>query len=186
MTKNYNHTIAVNLKTLREKRNLSLEKAAKITGVSKSMIARLERGDVNPTVSLMLKLADGFQVTFTELLYEKKRDSTVIKKSDTNPQESDYGRFRDYPVLPYNSERRFEVHMVEIDPAGSYEANPHSDGSEEFLTVAKGNVSITVGNMSHKLSAGDSILFKADLGHSYKNPGKKTCRLNIIIHYPAI
>ncbi len=186
MAENYNLIIADNLKSLREKRNLSLEKTAKITGVSKSMIARIEHGDVNPTVSLMWKLATGFQVSFTELMYKPRAEIDVIKKNSISPLESDYGRFRNYPVLPYNSERRFEIYMIEIDPQGSHDADPHTAGSEEFLTVSKGNIIIIINNVKHKLAAGDSIRFKADLNHSYQNPGKKTCRLNLIIHYPNL
>jgi len=186
MAENYNLIIAQNLKLLREKRNLSLDKTAKITGVSKSMIARIERGDVNPTVTLMWKLANGLQVSFTELMYRQKPDIEVIKKGSLKPLEDDYGRFRNYPVLPYNSDIRFEVYLIEIDSLGSHDAKSHPVGAEEFLTVSKGNVTITVHNEKHKLSVGDSIRFKADLSHSYLNPGKKTCRLNVIIHYPSL
>lgn len=186
MAENYNLIIAENLKTLREKRNLSLEKTAKLTGVSKSMIARIEHGDVNPTISLMLKLANGFGISFTELMYKPIAEIEVTRKGEIKPVEGDYGRFRNYPVLPYNIERRFEVYMIEIDPISSHDAPPHPAGTEEFLTVFKGSATITTNNESHKLSAGDSIRFKADTNHSYSNPGKKTCRLNSIIHYPFI
>jgi len=186
MSENYNLIIAENLKALREKRNLSLDKTAKITGVSKSMIARIERGDVNPTVTLMWKLANGLQVSFIELMYRPKPEIEVIKKGSLKPLEDDYGRFRNYPVLPYNSDKRFEVYMVEIDPQGSHDTQPHPAGTEEFLTVSKGSITLTINNKKHKLSAGDSIRFKADLSHSYLNTGKKACRLNLIISYPAL
>ena len=44
--------VANNLKALREERRLSLDAVAKLTGVSKSMIGQIERGEVNPTISL--------------------------------------------------------------------------------------------------------------------------------------
>ena len=51
--------IADNIKAVRESRKLTLDAAAKKTGVSRSMLAQIERGDVSPTISVLWKLADG-------------------------------------------------------------------------------------------------------------------------------
>ena len=45
-----NLIVAKNIKRLREERNLSMDELAKLSGVSKSMLAQVERGDGNPTL----------------------------------------------------------------------------------------------------------------------------------------
>ena len=45
-----NAVLAENLRRMRENRRLSLDAVARLTGVSKSMLGQIERGEVNPTV----------------------------------------------------------------------------------------------------------------------------------------
>jgi XRE family transcriptional regulator, regulator of sulfur utilization len=56
-----NIIIARNLKRLREDRKLSLDNVAKLSDVSKSMLFQIERGEVNPTVSTVLKISNGLK-----------------------------------------------------------------------------------------------------------------------------
>ena len=43
--------IALNLKRIRKSKNMSLDMLAERTGVSKSTLGQIERGESNPTVS---------------------------------------------------------------------------------------------------------------------------------------
>ena len=60
--------IAENVRALRLARGLTLEEAARLTGVSRSMIAQIERAEVNPTISVLWKIAGGYRVSFSSLL----------------------------------------------------------------------------------------------------------------------
>ena len=51
--------IGANVKAARERRKLTLDAAALLTGVSRSMLAQIEKGDVNPTISVLWKIANG-------------------------------------------------------------------------------------------------------------------------------
>ena len=57
-------TIANNLVHLRKKRGLSLDKVAELTGVSKAMLAQIEKGKSNPTVTTLGKLPMGCKYLF--------------------------------------------------------------------------------------------------------------------------
>src|SRR5690554_5668235 len=60
--------IAKNLKAIRESKKLSLEKVAELTGVSKTMIGQIERGESAPTITTIWKIANGLKVSFTSLI----------------------------------------------------------------------------------------------------------------------
>ena len=64
--------IAVNLRRIRKAKNMSLDMLADRTGVSKSMLGQIERGESNPTVSTIGKIVEGLKVPFEQLLYEKE------------------------------------------------------------------------------------------------------------------
>ena len=56
-----NELIAENLKDIRKGKGLSLEQVSSLTTISKSMLSQLERGEVNPTISTVYKLAAVFR-----------------------------------------------------------------------------------------------------------------------------
>jgi transcriptional regulator with XRE-family HTH domain len=49
--------IAENLKRLRLERNLSLGQLAELFDVSKVMISQIKKGDINPTINTIWKIA---------------------------------------------------------------------------------------------------------------------------------
>ena len=52
-----NRAVAENIKRIRKSKKLSLERTAALSGVSRSMLSQIERGDYSPSVTLALKLA---------------------------------------------------------------------------------------------------------------------------------
>ena len=65
--------IAFNLKRIRKSKNMSLDMLAERTGVSKSMLGQIERGESNPTVSTIGKIVEGLKVPFEQLIYIGKK-----------------------------------------------------------------------------------------------------------------
>ena len=93
-----NKIIAQNVKKLREKRKLTLDAASEITSVSRSMLAQIEKGDVNPTISVLWKIAGGYKVSFTSLL-EQDLQSSVDVVPAAEPLNEDGGRYLNYPAF---------------------------------------------------------------------------------------
>jgi len=174
--------IAGNLKTLRMERKLSLDSVAKLTGVSKSMISQIEKGEVNPTVSIMWKLANGFKVSFTKLMNEEDTDVEVVKLSEDKVLFEDSGKVKCHPVFSFDSDRRFETFYVEIEEEGVVKADGHNSGAQEFITMFEGVLIINTNNRNYRLSAGESIRFKADVAHNYF--AEEHCKFSQVIYYP--
>src|ERR687889_133167 len=55
------------VRELRRGRGLTLEELAELSGVSRAMISKLERGEKNPTLVVAAKLAEGLGVTLSRL-----------------------------------------------------------------------------------------------------------------------
>ncbi|MFJ7935812.1 helix-turn-helix domain-containing protein [Sporosarcina sp. NPDC096371] len=176
--------IAKNLKSLRESKKLSLEKVAELTGVSKTMIGQIERGESAPTITTIWKIANGLKISFTSLINNPQPDTIVVSKNDIQVLSEDDGKYRVYPHFPFEDDKRFEIYTVEIDPGGFLSADAHMDATEELLTVFDGELSIRVNNEEYNVGSGDSIRFKADRYHSYQNPGKIVTRLSMVLYYP--
>jgi transcriptional regulator with XRE-family HTH domain len=178
-----NLIVAGNLKTIRENRKLSLDQVAKLTGVSKSMLGQIERGEVNPTISVVWKIANGLKVSFTSLLDQAKSDVEIVRKAGISPLIEDEDRFFNYPIFTFDESRRFEQYLIDIRPGGSIDAEPHLMGTEEFITAIGGTVLISVAGREFRLEDGDSIHFRSDVSHSYRNDSDRNVLLHMTIYY---
>ncbi len=69
------HNIAVNLKRIRTSKGMSLDVVAEQTGVSKSMLAQIERGTANPSIGVLGKIVSGLRLDFNELIQTPPLDS---------------------------------------------------------------------------------------------------------------
>lgn len=175
--------IAANIKRLREQRKLTLDAAASVTGVSRSMLAQMEKGEVNPTISLLWKVANGYKVSFTSLVEEKNTAVSVLRLADLQPLKGDEGRYWNYPIFTFDEQKLFETYRIVIEAGGSLSAQPHLRGAVEYITVFAGEVGITAGEGHVQLSKGDSIRFRADVPHAYQNAGTETAELSMLIYY---
>jgi XRE family transcriptional regulator, regulator of sulfur utilization len=180
---NLNMLVATNLKRIREDRKLSLDNVAQMTGVSKSMLGQIERGESNPTVTTVWKIANGLKTSFTELMRTSQGDAVIVKRDSMEHLVEDNGKYRLYPYFPYENEREFEMYGVEIEKGGYLSADAHGEGTEEFITVFDGELTLRVGNEEFTVSQGDSIRFKADRPHSYHNSGAELTKISMVIYY---
>lgn len=175
--------VAANARKLREQKKLTLDAAAAVTGVSRSMLAQIEKGEVNPTISVLWKIANGYKVSFTSLLENRGGEVAVIRQDKIRPLSEDGGRYLNYPIFAFNEKKQFEIYRIVIEENGFLAAAPHLPGSEEYITIFSGEAEISVSDQTFRLSKGDSIRFYADAPHTYKNTGTGAAELSMLIYY---
>lgn len=175
--------IAENLKKIRKKKKISLETAAEMTGVSKSMLGQIERGESSPTVATLWKIATGLHISFTSLLEDEKEEIQVISQKELHPLLSDGGKFRLYPFFPYDESKGFEMMSIDLDPGSRSESAPHEDGTEEYAIVFQGTLKLTVGGQEFFVEEGNGIRYRANQAHIYENTGNTPLKLCMVIYY---
>lgn len=179
-----NQIVAKNIKRLREERKLSMDELSKLSGVSKSMLAQIERGGGNPTISTLWKISNGMKVPFDALTVRPKSPYELVKISDLQPLLEDGGKVKNYSIFPDDENRRFAVYYLELEEGSYWESEPHLKGAAEFITIFSGKIEICTGGQSFQVEKGESIRFKADAVHSYKNIGAEPVLLHMIIYNP--
>ena len=137
-----NEIVANNIAILRKKNRLSLEELGKLSGVSKSMLALIEKGDGNPTLGILWKIANGLGVPFDELTRRPDPMNHVVKISEIEPIPIADGTARNYSVFSDDKNRRFSVFYLEMDKDCHWNSDPHLQGTVEFFTVTEGSVKI--------------------------------------------
>ena len=132
--------IAFNLKRIRKSKNMSLDMLAERTGVSKSMLGQIERGESNPTVSTIGKIVDGLKVPFEQLIYDRQEFMVMPSLEEAPVFRVKEGEYRIYVMLPYDVGRNFEIYQGEVVPGAQMESESHGENTWEYLTVVSGEV----------------------------------------------
>ena len=184
MVEELNSVIADNLKEIRINRGLSLDSVASLTGVSKSMLGQIERGESNPTIATLWKIAGGLKVSLSSLIQKPIEENKVIYKSDITAIIEDNGKYRIYPFFPFEEGRKFEMYQVVVSPGGELKAEAHNKDTLEMVVVFEGQLEITVEGSSFLLNKDDGFEFRGDKVHCYKNPGDTETKMSVIIYYP--
>jgi len=166
-----NHIIAQRLRELRSARGMTLAVLAEHSGVSRSNISLIERGESSATATVLDKLAAALGVPVASL-FERPVDATSpIARADEQPVWTDpgsgYVRRTLSPTVPSL------IQMVEITfPAGArvaYETS--SQDIDRQLWMIEGQMEITVGDTRWDLAAGDCLVMRLDEPSTYHNPG---------------
>ncbi|HWR40640.1 MAG TPA: XRE family transcriptional regulator [Patescibacteria group bacterium] len=182
---NLSMIIGHNLYDIRKKKNLSLDKAAELTGVSKPMLGQIERGLSNPSVTVLWKIATGLNVSFSYFLNDSGSEVRHVSFKDLRPVQEEDGSMTVYPLFPYDEKRRFEIFTIHLQPGCDHASVPHSNEVEEYVLVTQGEMELIVADTVYRLSAGDAVSFAASRRHSYRNPFSEPARFNNIILYRA-
>jgi transcriptional regulator with XRE-family HTH domain len=181
---NVNRTIADNFKKIRDARKMSLDTVSRLSGVSKSMLGQIERGEVNPTISVLWKIAIGLKISFTSFLERETEATEIVREKEIMPMVECGGLFINHPIFSFDEERRFEIYRIGMLPECTFESSAHLIGTEEYITVFTGEAIVIIDGREELLRKGDSIRFKADVAHGYRNDGDVSVEMSMILYYP--
>lgn len=175
--------VGKNLQSIRKSRGLSLDNVAELTGVSKAMLGQIERGDSNPTISVLWKIVNGLSISFTALIEKAELDVNVVSSDEIEPFVEEEGAYRSYPLFPYNLRTKFESYMVMMDPGCEHGSEAHNEGVEEYIFVHQGELELRFDGESYKVPAGSSVHFAANRPHQYCNPGTEITKFYTVMYY---
>jgi len=175
--------IGKNLARIRKSRGLSLDQMAEQTSVSKGMLAQIEKGTTNPTISTIWKIANGLRLSFTSLLQEEPSNVSIVHYRDIDPLVEEDGAFRSYPLFPYDVRTKIEMYVVEMETGCVHLSDAHNPGVEEYITIEEGCLDLQIAGDRYSLTAGQAIRFSADTPHTYMNMSDTRTRYLVTISY---
>jgi transcriptional regulator with XRE-family HTH domain len=177
--------VGANLRRLRVKRGLSLERLARASGVSRAMLSQIELGQSTPTINLLWKVARALNVPFSTLIShsEKGNAAVLLERARGKILTSQDGSFSSRALFPFDEPRTVEFYELRLAPGGAERADPHAPGTTENLVVTAGALDLRVGLERFTLRAGDAIHFVADAAHEYHNPGNVETVMYLVMTY---
>lgn len=176
--------IAINLKALRSERNLTLGQLAKISGVSKTMLSDIEKGDSNPTINTIWKIAGGLNIPYTRLMEEIESETMVVRKSSVAVQTDESEHYRIHCYFKNTPLRNFEFFQVELDAHSENETTGHLEKTQEYIYVVQGGLVLRTELEEYTLQAGDALVFDASVRHTYINRSDVMVSFIVLNFYP--
>jgi transcriptional regulator with XRE-family HTH domain len=173
-----NQLIAHRLRDLRDAQGLSLAALADRSGVSKSNISLIERGESSATATVLDKLSAALGVTVASLFEQSTDAPSPVSRVKDQPVWTDPGSGyvrRNLSPAVYSP-----IQLVEVSfPAGqrvAYETTTRDVDVHQQVWIIEGVMEVTVGESQWTLDAGDCLAMRLDQPISYHNPTAKPAR----------
>ncbi len=164
--------LAENLKFVRQRRNLTQGKLAKLCEVPRSTVANLEAGGSNPTLSVLARVSSALHMSMEELLSPPRGRCELFPKGSL-PVHTRGKRKKAFvhKLLPHPIPG-MEIDRMQLEPKARIVGVPHRPGTHEYLCCESGRLSIVVTGERFDLEPGDVAAFPGDQAHSYHNDGR--------------
>ena len=166
------HNVAVNLKRIRTSKGMSLDVLSEQTGVSKSMLAQIEKGTANPSLGVLGKITSGLRIEFQELIDAPPMESCLVTPDQMTPTKEMIGEYKVWTCFPYEDNQLVEIYRIEIEAGQSYISGGHGEKTREYISVLQGEITVEAEGVSHLVTAEDVLRFETDQIHTYRNDGK--------------
>lgn len=162
--------LARNLKQLRVGLGLTLDALVQRSGVSKGMLVQIEQARVSPSVGTLVKIADALGTNIARLVDLGDSPRVRVVKSDEQAPLW-RGKRGGVGVLLCGSDRLEHVESWnwKMVPTEGHTSDAHPMGTEEFLYIITGSLTLKVGEERFVVRQGSSVVFSADYPHGYFN-----------------
>jgi len=170
--------VGAQLRRLRQERRLTIRSVAKLVDIEPSVLASVERTSLGIDIPMLKKLAAFYGVTLNKIM-----GLQPAATSDREVVMRDHGVLLPRLGLGVQMERLCSGGDIMACKRWKVEPGVNSNGAyrhegEEFLVVISGEFEITLeNNRVHLLTKGDTIYFRSNLFHSWRNPGRETAEL---------
>jgi transcriptional regulator with XRE-family HTH domain len=163
---------------------LSLRDLAERSGVSAPMLSQVERGETSPTLAVAGRVAAGLDLTLSQLLRLDEDRHVVVVRGGERRRRRRRGHTVEELTPPLPGQRA-DVSLHRLDPGaatgGSDDPPLHEPGSRETAVVLEGSTTLVIDGQRHRLRAGDSVTFDADLAHHFENDADRPAELLAVV-----
>ena len=172
----------VKVKKLRETHDFTVEALAEATGQSPDFIEKVEKDEMTPPVSFLLRFAGALKVDPGTFL--RKEEKTMIRNQRAREFIKRTQNYSYQTLSPGAESDHLRAFMITIEPKQTHKPVAYKHDGEEFVFVMEGDLRLTLGNKPHHLKPGESIHFNSDTPHKLKSTSNETTRCLVVLYTP--
>jgi transcriptional regulator with XRE-family HTH domain len=166
---------------LRSEKKLTLKNLANETGLATKYISQIEKGEVIPSVSVLLQLSRALEVDSSILLKVEKEQAGKQTSDDYQKRTEAYT----YETLtPEARHKHLKAFKVFIDPKSDHEGVSYQHLGEEFIYILKGKIEVMIGENKNILGPGSCLHFNSSIAHKLRNVSSEKADLLVVLYTP--
>jgi quercetin dioxygenase-like cupin family protein/DNA-binding XRE family transcriptional regulator len=176
------HAVGELVRRLREQRGLSLRALGTATDFSASFLSQLENGQVSPSISSMERIANTLGVTLGEFFSAlgSTEGGVVVRAADRVEMQSQWSQAVMQALSPMTRGSLLEPLLITLEPGGRSGKHPTARPREEFAFVVEGEVQLTLGPDTFRMSAGDAATILRGELRRWSNATAKPARILVV------
>jgi transcriptional regulator with XRE-family HTH domain len=172
--------VARRLARIRAARGLTLDGLAQLSGVSRAMISRVERGEASPTAQLLGRLSSALGMTLSSFFADEAAETPLVRAGDRPVWRDPATGYTRRDVAPRASAT--DLVDVTLPPGAKVDyANHIPLDVEQLVWVLDGRLRLTVAGDSHDLASGDCLTMRLDQPISYENLSAAPVRYAVVL-----
>ncbi|MBV9314244.1 MAG: helix-turn-helix transcriptional regulator [Pseudonocardia sp.] len=176
--------IGPKVRDARRRLGLSLQQLASQADVSAAAIHKVERGDMVPTITTLLKLAAALRRPISYFVDDAGEQPPVARHTraaEQPPPATDWAAPGTRGVTAsgldmFGDRMRAEGVYAMIAPNASNGASRQPRRGEQLLLVLDGTLAVEVAGEHYLVQAGDTLHYPSDRPHRWHNPGPVPAR----------
>lgn len=181
-----NQRIASRVRELRAAGDLSLDALATKSGVSRSMISLIERGESSPTAAILEKLAAALNVSIASLFDAPTPHlppNPISRRGDQPVWKDPASGYVRRNISPPGVTQPMQLVEIQFPPGKrvAFDTVVRDVAIFQQIWVLEGRIDITVGASVHSLLAGDCLAMQLNEPTMFHNPTKTVARYAVVI-----
>jgi DNA-binding XRE family transcriptional regulator/quercetin dioxygenase-like cupin family protein len=170
------------IRELRHLEGISLDQLSSRASVSKGILVQIEKGDANPSIATLCKVAAGLGVSVADLVQVAGHPPIEVVPAGS-PRVLWRGPKGGSATFHVGSSGpdMLELWSWELYPGERYEGTAHPAGTQELINVLQGTLALAFGDVTYVVEPGASALAHTDRPHAYTCIGKKPVRFTMVV-----
>ena len=158
-----------------------MQDLAERAGVSKSIISKIEKQQVYPSIKTASKLAEALQCSLADLFLMESKGNVIHYPANKQFEINDDGYFRRFmsPSLEKSCVEVFHERLIQ-NASTSNELHINDD---KYIVALEEGLSLTAEGKSYRLKVGDSVHIVKNVDHQIINTLDKEVAFITIIHH---
>jgi transcriptional regulator with XRE-family HTH domain len=173
-------SIGPKVKMLRQEQRLSLQQLAVKAEVSAAAIHKIERNDMVPTITTLLKVATALDRPVTFFVEQDGGQPDPVAFTPASDRPAVFTPHEGLtlagisgPYAPFRS----AAAIASVVPGASSGEKPLVHAGEELVFTLEGTLTFDIAGTRHEVGAGDALHFMGDQPHHWVNEEKAEARV---------
>lgn len=169
------------LRELREERGVSMRALARRSGLSANALSMIERSLTSPSVGTLNKLAVALEVPIVAFFQKEEQKHRVVftKAADRPSVTFPFGLWQGLGGERFVG--RVEAFHLSLAVGGSSGQHGMLHTGHEFVYCLQGKLEYAVDGQTYLLEPGDTLIFAAQMMHTWRNPGPDAVEAIVVI-----